>query len=162
MVLSTREKALIGVLVALLVGLGVYMGVGGVREHLRQLENGVAVRESMLTKATALVGEVERMQKVAAPRRAARSGSLIATVEQMADRIGVKDRIQLNLIPRESSTGLQALDIKVAQLTLDEMVNFLYTLEDSDERLVIDQFELSPSFRNKDRLRLSMRVLARE
>ncbi len=113
----------------------------------------------MLERTQALHAELRR-QRTAQVRTPVRSGSLIAYVEQFAERIGVKDRVQLNLLPREANGDLQGLDVKVDRLTLDELVQLLYTLEDAEQRLVIDQLELSPSFRDKQLLRLSMRILA--
>ncbi len=162
MVLSTREKLLIGVLVALLLALGLWFGLRGLSGHLEDLQSRVRVQEALLQRATTMNAELARMQQPAAVHRSPRARSLIGYVEQLADRVGVRDRIQLNLLPPDSRSGLQGLDVKVERLSLDEMVNLMYTMEDADYRLVIDQLELSPSFRDKDLLRLSMRVLARE
>jgi hypothetical protein len=162
MVLSTREKLLIGLLVALLLGLGMFLGVRGATARLAELRSRVTVQEAMLQKAAAVTGELRRLQQPDAAKRTPRTRSLIGYVEQLADRAGVRDRVQLNLIAQETRSGLQGLDIKVEQLSLDEMVHFLYSLEDADYRLVIDQLEVGPSFRDKALLRLSMRVLARD
>ena len=161
MMLSTREKALIVVLVVLVLASVLYFGVGGLRARLHDTESLLSAHQAQLQKAAALMAELRNIERPAARRRAPGTRSLIGYVEQLADRIGVKDRIQLNLIPQETRSGLQGLDIRVSRLSLDEFVNLLYTLEDSDYRLMIDQLELSPSFRDKDLLRLSMRVLAR-
>lgn len=162
MPLSTREKGLIAVLVLLLVGTGLYFGVGAARERLRELERRVATQEAMAQKAAALTREVQRLQQPPTRRRTPVTGSLIGYAEQLAARVGVKDRIQLNVLPRDTSRGLQGLDMRVDRLTLDELVNLLYTVENADYRLVIDQIEISPSFRDQALLRLSMRVLSRE
>ena len=162
MVLSAREKLLIGLLAALLLGFGLYAGVRSLHGNLVELRGRLLVREALLQKAAAVTGELARLQQPSTRRQPVRPRSLIGYVEQLADKVGVRDRIQLNLIPQESKSGLQGLDLKVERLSLDEMVNLLYTLEDSEYRLIIDQLDLSPSFRDKDLLRLSMRVLARE
>jgi len=162
MVLSTREKLLIVVLVALLLALGLWFGLRGLTGHLADLQGRVRVQEALLQRATTMNAELTRMQQPAAARRSPRARSLIGYVEQLADRVGVRERIQLNLLPPDPRAGLQGLDVKVERLSLDEMVNLLYTMEDAEYRLVIDQLELSPSFRDKDLLRLSMRVLARD
>jgi len=162
MVLSTREKLLIGLLVALLVALGVFLGVRGATGRLAELRSRVTVQEAMLQRAAALTSELRRLQQPEPTRRGPRTRSLIGYVEQLADKAGVRDRVQLNLIAQDSRSGLQGLDIKVERLSLDEMVHLLYSLEDADYRLVIDQLEVGPSFRDKELLRLSMRVLARE
>lgn len=162
MVLSTREKLLVALLGVLVVVIGLYLGVGSLSGRLADLRGRVAVRQALLQKATALRAEMQRLSKAGTVTRSPRAGSLIGYVEQLSQRVGVRDRIQLNAIPRDTESGLQGLEVKVNNLSLDETVNLLYTLEDADYRLVIDQLELSPSFRDKDLLRLSMRVLTRE
>jgi type II secretory pathway component PulJ len=162
MVLSTREKLLIALLVALLLALGLFFAAKGLHGHLADLQSRVRVQEALLQKAAVMTAELQRLQPAPGRRPARQQRSPISYVEQLADRVGVRDRIQLNLIPQDSRSNLQGLDIKLERLSLDETVNFLYTLENADYRLIIDQFDLSPSFRDKDLLRLSMRVLARE
>ncbi|HKI98341.1 MAG TPA: type II secretion system protein GspM [bacterium] len=162
MVLSDREKLLIGLLVALLVAMGLFFGVKGLRGRIADLRSRVEVREALLQKAAAVTGELRHLQQAATRQRPVRNRSLISYVEQLADGVGLRDRIQLNALPQDTNAGLQGVDVKVERLTLDEMVNLLYTLENADYRLIIAQFDLSPSFRDKDLLRLSMRVLARQ
>jgi general secretion pathway protein M len=162
MVLSTREKLLIALLVALLALLGLYLGIGGLHGHLVELRSRVLVREALLQKAAALSGELQHMQQPQTRRQTVRTRSLIGYVEQLADGVGLRDRIQLNAIPTDASSGMQGVDVKVERMTLDEMVNLLYSLENADDRLIIDQLDLTPSFRDKTLLRLSMRVLARQ
>lgn len=162
MVLSTREKLLVVLLAVMVVAIGLYLGVGSLSGRIADLHGRVAVRQALLQKATALNAEMQGLRQSAPVSRTPRTRSLIGFVEQLAQQVGVRDRIQLNAIPRDTASGLQGLEVKVNGLSLDEAVNLLYTLEDAEYRLVIDQLELSPSFRDKDLLRLSMRVLTRE
>ncbi len=157
MLLSTREKLLIVILVALLLCTGLFFTVRSMLEYERGLERRILAQTSWLQKASALSAELSRLQRPR--RRKVRTRSLIGYVEQLADRIRLKDRIQLNLIGRDAVSGLQGIDIKVDRLTLDEMVNLLYSLENADLPLVVNRLELSPSFRDKELLRLSMRVV---
>ena len=157
MLLSTREKLLIVILVALLLCTGLFFTARSMLEYERRLERRILAQSSLLQKASALSAELSRLQRPR--RRKVRTRSLIGYVEQLADRIRLKDRIQLNLIARDAVSGLQGIDIKVDRLTLDEMVNLLYSLENADLLLVVNRLELSPSFRDKELLRLSMRVL---
>lgn len=157
MLLSTREKLLIATLVALLLCTGLFFTARSMLEYERALERRILAQHSLLQKASALSVELSRLQQPR--RRKVRTRSLIGYVEQLADRIRLKDRIQLNLIGRDAVSGLQGIDIKVDRLTLDEMVNLLYSLENADLPLVVNRLELSPSFRDKELLRLSMRVL---
>jgi general secretion pathway protein M len=162
MVLSTREKLLVALLAVLLLGTGAYFGVEGLRERLAGLEERVGRQEALVRRAAALVSEAQRLEQAGLRGQSTPSRSLIGYVEQLADRVGVRDRIQLNLMQRDPGSDFQGLDIRVDRLSLDEMVRMLYTLENAEYRLMIDQLEISPSFRDKDLLRLSMRVLARQ
>lgn len=160
MLLSTREKLLIVILVALLLCIGLFFTARSMLEYERGLERRILAQTSWLQKASALSAELSRLQRPR--RRKVRTRSLIGYVEQLADRIRLKDRIQLNLIARDAASGLQGIDIKVDRLTLDEMVNLLYSLENADLPLVVNRLELSRSFRDKELLRLSMRVVTRD
>jgi Type II secretion system (T2SS), protein M len=162
LVLSTREKLLIALLAGLLVLLGLWFGIQGLHGHVTELRSRVAGREALLAKAAALTAELQRMQKPAVRRQPVRTRSLISYVEQLADGLGLRDRIQLNALPQDTTSNLQGVNVKIERMTLDELVNLLYSMENADDRLIIDQFDLSPSFRDKDLLRLSMRVLARQ
>jgi hypothetical protein len=159
MVLSAREKLLIAFLLVFMIGMVLFYGVQGFRDMEEELQNRISTQESYLHRAMAIIGELEKLERL--PQRRVRSRSLIGFVEQLANKINLKDRIQLNLIPKDNRSGLQGLNIKVDGLTLDEMVDLIYALESAEMPLMIQQFEMNPSFRNRDLLRLTLRVLAR-
>lgn len=162
MVLSTREKLLIALLAAMLMGLGVYLGVQNLHDRLVELRSRTELRTALLQKGLQVRAELQRLQRAGTQRHTVHTRSLISYVEQLADGVGLRDRIQLNAIPQDSNSDVQGVDLKVDRMTLDEMVSLLYSLEDADYRLIVDQLDLSPSFRDKDLLRLSVRVLARQ
>ena len=160
MILSAREKLLIALLAVFLVSTGVFYGVRDMLAYEQGITRQIRVRETALQKVATLKGEIASMQRP--KRRAVRTRSLIGYVEQLAATIHLKDRIQLNLIPQDPNSGFQRIDVKVDNLTLDEMLNLVYTFENADLTLIIGQVEISPAFRDKELLRLSMRVVARE
>jgi hypothetical protein len=55
-----------------------------------------------------------------------------------------------------------AINIKLDNLSLDDMVSFIHAIENSKPVLVVDQMEITNSFRSQDQLRLSIRVLAQK
>lgn len=142
-----------------MIGIALFYGMRGFREMDEELRNRISIQESYLNRAIAIGGELEKLERL--PKRRVRSRSLIGFVEQLGNNINLKDRIQLNLIPKDKRSGLQGLNIKVNNLTLDEMFNLIFALESAEMPLMIQQFELNPSFRDRDLLRLSLRVLAR-
>jgi len=159
--LSTREKTLIGVLAVLLVVLGLYFGVRAIGGRMEQLEDDIRQQSALLKRAEAIQAELSKQQPARNPTRKA-PVSLIGYVEQLSTKINLKGRVQLNLVERRLGQGIQGLDLKADELTVDEIVSLVYTLENADNPLVIDQMELTPSFRTKDLLRVNMRVLAKE
>lgn len=150
---------MIAFLLVFMIGMALFYGGQGIREMGEELQNRISTQESYLHRAKAIMGELEKLERL--PKRRVRSRSLIGFVEQLANKINLKDRIQLNLIPKDNRSGLQGLNIKVDELTLDEMMDLIYALESAEMPLMIQQFELKPSFRNRDLLRLTLRVLAR-
>lgn len=159
MVLSNREKILLAVLAAFVILLAGYFMFQAMGDYERDLKQRLSAREVFQKRAVALDQELARLRQV--PPRRRLSQPLIGYVERLSARIQLKDRIQLNPIPNQASPDLQGIDIKVDGLSLDELVDLVYTLESADLPLVINQLEVSPSFRNKQRLRLTMRVLAK-
>jgi len=160
MTLSTREKLLVALLGLSLLGIGLFYGLRSLGGRQEALQGAIAVRTAFLQEARMLQSELARANS--SRPQGARTKSLIGYVEQLATRIRMKDRIQLNLIAKDSQSGLQGLNIKIDQLTLDELVELIHALENASLPLIIQQMELGPSFRDKELLRLTLRVLARE
>jgi hypothetical protein len=160
MFLSTREKLLIGLLGAVLVvGLGL-VGVRTVRSYQAGLETDMASAQAALKQVAALREELGRLRT--APRVESLRQPLLGHLERLSRQSGLGDRLQMNLIPQERNSALEAVEVKLDSLTLDEMVGFVNTLENSRPQLVIDQFEVTPAFRQRDLLRVTLRVLAQE
>lgn len=160
MSLTTREKLLIGLLVMSMAGVGLFYGVRTLGKGQRAFRDAIAVRTAYLIEARVLQADLAQAGRSRTVKT--RTRSLIGYVETLAARIQLKDRIQLNLIARDSRSGLQGLNVKVDRLNLDEMLGLVHALENAELPLIVQQMELGPSFRNKELLRLSMRVLARE
>lgn len=160
MLISAREKFLITVMVVLILITGGYYGVGGLKNYEREIEEQLEAREVFLRRAVLLVEEIREQERLA-PKATPRRRPLIGFIEQLANRLQLKGRVQLKLIPQEKSIGMQGIELKVDNLSLDEMVELVYILEDAKRPLIIDRFEVSPSFRTKKRLRLSLRILSR-
>ena len=156
--LTRRERLLIALLAALLAALALFSALRGLAAFQGGLAEQVDVSRRMLVQVQALDGELALLER--SKRTKGLEGSLIGYMEQLADRAGLKARVQLNPITQGAAGRAQAIDVKVDQLTLDEMVQLVYTIENAEFILVIDQVDVSPSFKDKDLLRLSLRVLA--
>jgi len=158
MVLTQREKLLIALLGALIAIVAVFLGLRGLGKLQEGIAQQVDADRRTLEQVQALDAELVRLER--GKRTRGIEGSLIGYMEQLTDRAGLKSRVQLNPITQTSGAKVQAIDLKVDQMTLDEMLRLLYTIENAEFILVVDQVEISPSFKEKDLLRVSLRVLA--
>jgi hypothetical protein len=158
MMLSAREKLLIALLAVLLVGSGLFFGMRSLFAYQQSLAAQYRVKAGQLERVQAIKTELARLRQPV--RSAGRVRSLVSFVEQLASAINLKDRIQLNMLPDDNVSGLQRVDVKIDTLTLDESVGLVYTLENAENPVIIDQLEITPSFRDKELLRLTLRVLA--
>ncbi len=158
MTLSTREKQLIGVLVIILV-LGVlFLGTQRISAFNASVDRRIAQQSAMLEQASVLSARLNRLSRD--DRANVPRASLIGHLEQLAGRTGLQSRVQLNPQTVTGGDNLEAADIRVDDLTLDELVQFVYLIEDSRPQVVIDRVDISPTFRGKHLLRLNLRVLA--
>ena len=158
--LSNREKYLIVLLIVVGAGVLLYFAFRSLDGVESRLAVQIAARKSTLLQVQALSLELARLESM--PKGNRLEEPLIGYVETIAKGARVADRIQLNLIPQDKDKKIETVEVKVASLNLDEMVDLVYSIENSAAPMVIDQFEISPSFRSNTLLRLSMRVSARK
>ena len=157
--LTLREKRMVGGLGGLLIVFLFYLIVVGIGSYESGLAKRVADIKAKFQKVELVTTELARLKK--RPTSIKRNQPLIGYIEQIAGTIRLKDRIQLNLIPQEKQ-DIEAVEIKVDQLTLDEMMGLIYALENSKPKMVIDHMELNHSFKGRDLLRIRLRVLAQK
>ena len=156
--LSKREKNLLmalGGLILLSILYFIISGMGGyAAEQKRQAER----MEQLQIKVQALDASI----KTSGPVRGnqASSKSLIERIELLSNVSNLKDKLQLNRVPLDKARGVEGIEIKMDGLSLDEMVHFIFSIEHAKPQIIIEQVELTQSFKGKGRLRLSMRVLA--
>jgi len=156
--LNEREKLLLKVLAGVLaVALPLIIG-GSLWRYQNRLAAEVETSRRLLTEAMTLDAELARMDRSRGSPAAA-GGSLIGYLEQLADRAGVKQRVQLNPVSQNQPGRAQSVDVRLDTATLDEMVRLIYAIENAEVNLAIEQVEVAPSFKEKDLLRVSVRVI---
>lgn len=160
MLLSAREKMLIALLGCVLVVAAVFFAYRGLRGYEDTLDGRIQSAQAALRQATLLREEMARLQ--AGPHIEPLRQPLLGYLERLARQEGLADRLQLNLMPQDRSKNLEAVEVKLDSLTLDEMVGIVHAIESSRPPLIIDQFEISPSFRSRELLRVTLRVLAQK
>lgn len=157
--LSSREKLLLALLAVAVLGAGGFMGTRALQGYQQTLAARLDAREAALKQVRALRAEWTRLSRL--PRARPLRQPLIGYVERLARREGLGERIQLNRIPLEQE-DLESVELTVDALTLDEALKLLYAVENSDPPLVIQQLELTPAYRSKELLRVTMRILAQK
>ena len=160
MILSSREKLLLIVLALTAAGALLYFGVSALGTYERSQARQIARKQTLLGRATALQASLAQL-RVRRPGNK-RRGTLIGLMENLAERNGLKDRIRLNRVPIDKARGLEGIDVRLDQLALDEMAAFVHSVENARPTLVVDQLEITSSFRSTELLRLSLRVLAKK
>ena len=153
--LTMREKVLLGVLGGLFVLLALW-GVaswasGKVDAGLQRVEQ----LQSNLVRFRSMELELSELGRT---RQPAQRQPLVGYLETLARQGGVADRIQLNLLP-QGQNQWAGVEVKMEDLTLDEVVLFMHQVESADQRLIFEQFEVAPAFRGRGLLRLSARIL---
>jgi hypothetical protein len=152
--LSERERLLLVVLAGVLGAAAVLWGLFALGGLQRGLEAELEANRATLTELRTLDAG---LGGAGGPRAGNRS--LAATMEDLLTRTGMRDRIQLNPVTQTGPGRVQAMEVKAEQLTLDEMVRLVYMMESPDTGVSIEQFEIGASFRDKEMLRVTLRVL---
>ena len=158
--LSMRERYLLLALAVAAVCGVLYFAVAGLRSYEEGLTAKISARESTVRELQALSAELSRLRKLR--KSTPLEVPLIGHVESLARRLGLDDRVQLNLIPRDKEEEVEIVEAKLDRLTLDEMVNFIHAVEDGVPTMIVEHLELAPSFRSKTLLRLTMRIVVKK
>ena len=156
--LSARERRLLALLAVVAVAGLLFLAVQGLVSYRADLARRLEVAQRGLAHVQLLVAEEERVAR--GGRQAPLGRPLQGLLEDFATQLQVQDRLQMAALPQAAGSTVQSVDMKLDRLTLDETVSLVYMIENADIPLVLDQVELSPSFKDKDLLRLSLRVLA--
>lgn len=158
MTLSRRETLLIFGLASFVLGALAYFLLSWLAGYSERLGREVERRQIQLVKAEKLTRGLAEFNGNASNRR--RRKPLIGNVEQLAARNGLKERIQLNLVPMDKARKVAGIDVKLDNLTLDEMIAFIHAVENTVPPLIMEQVDITAAFRSQDQLRLSVRILA--
>ncbi len=157
MKLNDREKKLLILLGVVVLGVGLYFvggrGLFGSASSDEQIER----MENVLKELGVLAEQQQQQQKF---QEQISRISLTAQLENIADRFGIRQRIQLNPIGNSSVAGLQEVEMQVDDISIDEMVYIVHAIESDANLLVINTMEVIQSLHNAELLRLVLRVEA--
>lgn len=156
--LSIREKRLLLLMAVVLSATVIFFGIRQYMDYQTSVERRITQRTRQLDQAITLAAQLQQLSRTRVST--GRRRSLIGYLEQLSARVALRDRIQLNPRAISGSSNIEAADIRLDDLTLDELIRFMFLVEDSKPALVVDRFDISPAFRSNKLLRVTLRVLA--
>jgi len=144
--LGSRDRKLLGVLVAI-IALSIVSGIGYLmRSSMQNLESMVEYREESLIQARKMAveyqGNVASADLISKRLEEHRGANLSAYLEKTAQTVGIADR--LDSVKETSSSQKPDLDLEeklysaqLSKLTLEDATNFIFEIENSGFPLVI-------------------------
>ena len=158
MTLTSRERLLLVVLAVVLACGAVVLGWQRIADYRLNVQREVAQQERLLHQVRVAAQQLGELQR--RPANSLGRVSLLGHLEQLAARISLRESLQLNQIAQTGSPNVEGVEVRLDNLTLDDLVAFVHAVEHSEPMLLIDRLEVSPNFRSRELLRLTARVLA--
>jgi type II secretory pathway component PulM len=156
MELSQREKLLLLVACVILLPLlgfrYIYLPIAN--QHQRTLQ-----KISTLKAKNTRIGELGRKIKLLSHNSTRKPGEITGRINRLLKQqeLKAKSTISMGTPP---PTG-QKLSLKLVDIDLSQLVRLVYKLEDEKPTLIIEKFELTPSFKSKKLLRVNINVVSR-
>ncbi len=158
MSISNREKLLLGVLALVLIVGSVWLVWQRVADYRFAVQSDVAIQERLLRQVNVAAQQMQDL--TVRPASPLGRISLIGHIEQLAARLALKENLQLNQLAQTGSPNVEGVEVRLDNLSIDDLLAFLHAIEQAEPVMVIDRMEVTPNFRSKDLLRLTARVLA--
>jgi len=155
--MSQRERWLVGACIAFVLVVAVWLGViSPYRQSMELLERQIASRQQQLEEMQEMAVRYRTLQSQVrqAQNRPSRSSefSLFSFVETLAEDLGVRDRL-VSLRPHETSTRgeftEESVEIKLERLSLEQLVQLLYGLEEGEAALNVKNMRLKTRFEDR-------------
>ncbi len=156
MELSQREKLLLVVAFAVLLPLIAYQYVYQpvVNKHYQTLEKIASLR-SKTDQIESLGNQIKSLNQ----HRVRRSGKLSGRVDRLVKQLGLRANSTISM--GDTPQSGQKLALKVIDINLSQLVKLIYKIENEDPTILIENFELSPSFQNRKLLRVNINLISR-
>jgi len=154
--LSLREKRLISLLGAITLAVLVFWPILAFFSHQSQVSRTLEAKHIELTQARRLAQELDQLTQAPNSGPAIPGGTPTQFLENLAQRLGAFDRLQITPLAMGTPNG--PLEVRLEELSLDEMAFFLFSVQDANAPLTLDQVEIHPSLRTAETLRLLLRV----
>ena len=164
--MTPREQtmALVGavVILVLVVVLPVMVASGKITKLERSIDEGNTQVRTITREIEDLNLAKEQLKQVESSLAGGFDASISTTLETLAGKIGIKDRIDSLKEKTAAPSDLfdeASVDVRLKKVTLNETIDYLYSIEQNQEKLLrLKRLELKPRYDNKKEFDVSFQV----
>lgn len=150
------------VILLLVVVLPVMVASGKIKKLERAIDEGSGQLKNIMREIDGLNEAKVQLKQVEATLAGGFDASISTTLETLAGKAGIKDRIDsLKEKPTAPSDLFDeaSVDVRMKKVTLNELVDYLYSIEQNPERLLrLKRLEVKPRYDNKREFDVSFQV----
>lgn len=159
---QTMALVAAAVVLVLVVVLPVMVATGKIKKLERSIGEGNDQIRTIAREIDDLNLERARLNDVETSLAGGFDASISTTLETLAGKAGIKDRIDsLKEKPAAPSDLFDeaSVDVRLKKVTLNEVIDYLYSIEQNPERLLrLKRLELKPRYDNKKEFDVSFQV----
>ncbi len=151
-----------GIILVLVVVLPVMVASGRINKLQRSIEDGNTQLKNITREIDDLNESRAQLKQVEGTLAGGFDASISTTLETLAGKAGIKDRIDsLKEKPAAPSDLFDeaSVDVRLKKVTLAELLDYLYSIEQNPERLLrLKRLEIKPRYDNKKEFDVSFQV----
>lgn len=150
------------VILVLVVILPVMVASGKITKLERSIDEGTSQLKNITREIDSLNEAKVQLKDVEGTLAGGFDASISTTLENLAGKAGIKDRIDsLKEKPAAASDLFDeaSVDVRLKKVTLNELIDYLYSIEQSPEKLLrLKRIEVKPRYDNKKEFDVSFQV----
>ncbi len=164
--LSQREQRVLIAAGAFIVLMILYLSVGSVLQTYDKLEGKIAKKRGEIEKISHLRDQYMQAHKQLADIKAKldqmeRGFSMLSFIEDLAKKQGIREHIgsvKPKKVPLNESYEESIVELKMENVSLPELVDFIYKVENSGHLLKVKRLRIKTRYDNRDLLNVTLQV----
>jgi general secretion pathway protein M len=164
--LQPREQIMAMVVTGIVLILVIIMPISLANSRISKLEKDISTSREQINDVAREIGdynsEKSRLNAVESQLRSGFDTSISTTIESLASQSGIKENVEsLKEKPLAPSDIFDeaSVDVKIARITLEQLVDFLYKVEGEKGRVLrVKQLQTKPRYDNRKLLDASFQV----
>jgi len=164
--LSQRDQRVLIAAGAFFVLLFLYLGVDSVLQGYDKLEGRIATKRGEIEKITLLREQYMEAHKQLADIKAKldrmeKGFSVLSFIEDLANKQNIRENIgsvKPKRIPLNDNYDENIVELKMNNVSLSELVDFIYKIENSGHLLKVKRLRIKTRYDNRDLLNVTMQV----